>query len=127
MSLVVRCDWQDCDEEVELSPWYDPTASVAKIIDLGWAVDDVDVLGERTPVFLAADTPPATLADVDLEALRDAMAASIEKAAADDPVALRRRIVELEKAVGAKSAQAEPCGHGAFPVTVRVYDLEAPP
>lgn len=39
----------------------------------------------------------ATLADVDLSAIRGQMAATIEKAKADDPKALRARIAELEK------------------------------
>lgn len=41
---------------------------------------------------------PATLADVDLGALRGEMAATIEKAKADDPKELKRRIAELEAA-----------------------------
>jgi hypothetical protein len=40
---------------------------------------------------------PKKLATVDLEAVRAAMAASIEKAKADDPVLLRKRIAELER------------------------------
>lgn len=41
---------------------------------------------------------PKVLADVDIAAVRTQMAATIEKAKEDDPRALRRRIVELEKA-----------------------------
>lgn len=51
-----------------------------------------------TPKAGETRVEPRVLAPVDLEALRDAMAASIEKAAADDPAALRARIRELEKA-----------------------------
>jgi uncharacterized protein len=40
---------------------------------------------------------PATLADVDLASLKERMAATLERAAADDPKALRKRIAELEK------------------------------
>lgn len=40
---------------------------------------------------------PATLKDVDLEALGKAMAETIERAAAEDPKALRKRVAELEK------------------------------
>lgn len=40
---------------------------------------------------------PATLADVDLAGLKEQMAATIERAAADDPKALRKRIAELER------------------------------
>lgn len=42
---------------------------------------------------------PKQMAAVDLEALRVRMAATIEKAKADDPKALRARIVELERAM----------------------------
>jgi uncharacterized protein len=44
---------------------------------------------------------PATIADIDLGALRDRMAAVVEKAARDDPAVLRGRIVELERALAA--------------------------
>lgn len=48
----------------------------------------------------AKDTrPPATLADIDLAALQERMAATIEKAKADDPRELRKRIAELERAL----------------------------
>jgi uncharacterized protein len=40
---------------------------------------------------------PAKLASVDLDALRDKISATIEKAKADDPKLLRQRIVELER------------------------------
>lgn len=51
----------------------------------------------------AKDTrPPATLADIDLEGLKSRMAATIEKAKADDPRELRRQLAfvrqELQKA-----------------------------
>lgn len=42
---------------------------------------------------------PKNLADVDLNALKKQMAATIEKAKADDPKALRKRIGELEQMV----------------------------
>lgn len=46
----------------------------------------------------AKDTrPPATLADIDLAALQERMAATIEKAKADDPRELRKRITDLER------------------------------
>ena len=44
---------------------------------------------------------PKTLADVDLEQLRESMAATIEKAKAEDPRELRRQIRELEQRVRA--------------------------
>jgi uncharacterized protein len=50
-----------------------------------------------TPAPGAKRHEPKTVADVDLGALKRQMAATIEKAKADDPRELRRRIVELEK------------------------------
>jgi hypothetical protein len=41
--------------------------------------------------------PPATLSDVDVSLLRDQMRDTIERAEAEDPVLLHRRIAELEK------------------------------
>lgn len=49
---------------------------------------------------------PRKLADVDLEALRGQMAATIERARADDPRRLRARIAELEKELARKVAPA---------------------
>lgn len=43
--------------------------------------------------------PPANLADVNLDAIREAMAATIEKAEANDPKHLQKRIRELERTV----------------------------
>jgi hypothetical protein len=48
---------------------------------------------------------PKNLADVDLGALTKQMAATIEKAKANDPKLLRQRIAELERA--AKTAPAQ--------------------
>lgn len=50
---------------------------------------------------------PKNLADVDLEALKKQMAATIEKAKNDDPKLLRKRIAELEKEKG-KTSAADP-------------------
>ena len=47
---------------------------------------------------------PKTMADVDLDAFRQRMADTIEKAKAEDPKELRRRIAELEREVKAPSA-----------------------
>jgi uncharacterized protein len=44
---------------------------------------------------------PATLADIDLGALQGRMEAVVEKAAQDDPKALRRRIADLERRLAA--------------------------
>jgi hypothetical protein len=49
----------------------------------------------------------ATLADIDLSALGDRMAAVVEKAARDDPAKLRRRIAELERKLTSVPAAAE--------------------
>jgi uncharacterized protein len=49
---------------------------------------------------------PKTVADVDLEALKRQMAATIEKAKADDPRELRKKIVELEKQLKSKIVPA---------------------
>jgi len=52
---------------------------------------------------------PATLADVDIEGLRAQMSDTIERAEADDPKLLKRRIRELEHALeAAKRAQPKP-------------------
>ncbi len=59
-----------------------------------------------TPVLLEGAAPAATLADVDLEALRTRMATTIEKAKADDPAELRKRIAQLERELKAKPAAA---------------------
>jgi uncharacterized protein len=50
-----------------------------------------------TPKVGQKITPPKTLADVDLGSLKQLLAATIEKAKADDPRELRRRIAELER------------------------------
>lgn len=47
---------------------------------------------------------PRVLADVDLDALKTEMAATIEKARADDPKLLRARIAELERELRARDA-----------------------
>ncbi len=51
---------------------------------------------------------PKSLADVDLEAVRRQMAATLERAKADDPRELRRRIAELEQQLRAKPKPADP-------------------
>jgi hypothetical protein len=50
---------------------------------------------------------PKERADVDLEALRRQMAATVERAKASDPAALRKRIAELERDLFAKGEEAE--------------------
>lgn len=55
-----------------------------------------------TPKVGDVKQEPAKLADVDLNTLRTAMATTIEKAKADDPKTLKKRIAELEKEVKEK-------------------------
>jgi hypothetical protein len=64
---------------------------------------------------------PKQRADVDLEALRRQMAATVERAKASDPALLRKRIAELERQVSARPAAAPPVP----PKEVRVPVLEA--
>lgn len=60
---------------------------------------------------------PKQLADVDLEALRRQMSATIERAKADDPKELRRRIGVLERELAARRAT---------PPATEVHRLEVP-
>lgn len=57
-----------------------------------------------TPKIGMARAEPKRLADVDLEQLRERMAATIERAKADDPRELRKRIASLETQVRSKVA-----------------------
>jgi hypothetical protein len=59
-----------------------------------------------TPKVGAKVHAPKALAEVDLAGLRDRMATTIERAKADDPKELRRRIAELEKQLATKPAAA---------------------
>lgn len=61
-----------------------------------------------TPKVGAARVEPKAIAAVDLDGLRSRIASTIEKAEADDPKALRKKIAELQKAVVAKPAAAAP-------------------
>jgi hypothetical protein len=49
-----------------------------------------------------ANKKPATLADVDLSALREQMTATIEKAKAEDPRELRKQVADLKKQLALK-------------------------
>jgi len=71
--------------------------------------------GSATPEF-GTEVPAGKLAPIDLEKLRVTMAATIERAKADDPKAPRARIAELE----AQTAKHEP-----ERVEVPVFDEEA--
>jgi hypothetical protein len=56
-----------------------------------------------TPTMDSAAQRPATLADIDLGAILDRMEAVAEKAANDNPAALRKRIAVLERQLAAKA------------------------
>lgn len=58
-----------------------------------------------TPKVGQKPRPPATLADVDLGEISAAMEETIEKAKADDPRALRAKIADLTKQLGARPAE----------------------
>lgn len=72
-----------------------------------------------TPAFDQA-RPPATLADIDLGALQGRMEAVAEKAAQDDPKALRRRIADLERKLAAARREIKPAEPERIEVTVEV-------
>lgn len=61
-----------------------------------------------TPKAGQKRTAPRSLAEVDLAALKEAMAETIERAKADDPKALRIRIAELERELAAERAKPVP-------------------
>lgn len=61
-----------------------------------------------TPRFGVKLEAPKVLADVDVEALREAMKTVVEEVEKDDPAPLRRRIAELERLVAAKPAAPPP-------------------
>jgi hypothetical protein len=61
-----------------------------------------------TPTAGARPVAPKRMADVDLEALKGRMAATIEKAKADDPKELRRQIADLKKQLAAPAAIPAP-------------------
>jgi hypothetical protein len=56
-----------------------------------------------TPTGASRNRSPATLADVDLGAIKDKMASTIEKAKAEDPRELRKKIAELERELRSRS------------------------
>lgn len=60
-----------------------------------------------TPTHRAQAVAPKTLAPADLEQLGDTIRATVEKAKADDPKELRRKVVELERQL-AKAQQDAP-------------------
>lgn len=73
----------------------------------------------RTPEAGAAVAEPEHMAPVDLDVLRSRIAATIERAKADDPKELRKRIVELERQLKA-APKIEP------QIVERVVRVEVP-
>ncbi len=59
-----------------------------------------------TPKVGQAKRQPRSLADIDLGAIKEAMADTIERAKADDPAELRKRIRDLERRLAAAPAAA---------------------
>jgi len=97
----------------------------------GWPTNDgiferVHVLPIET--FDSAATPkpgekriePKTLADVDLDVLKERMAATIEKAKADDPRELRKQIAQLQKEKRALETRTPIAQMKAEPVIERI-------
>jgi hypothetical protein len=77
-----------------------------------------------TPKMGASAQAPATLADIDLAAVKMRMAATIEKAKAEDPRELRRRIAELEWDLKHRKTVVEPAGR---PIeTIKEQRVEVP-
>jgi hypothetical protein len=64
---------------------------------------------------------PKNLADVDLDALKGQMAATIEKAKADDPRELRKQIVELKRQVASEQKRV---GTKTVPETTKAANAE---
>lgn len=74
-----------------------------------------------TPKVGQARRAPATLADVDLAAIKEQMADTIEKAKADDPAELRKQLAEARRELAsAINRQSEPV------VEVQVERVEVP-
>ncbi len=74
-----------------------------------------------TPTVGVKARPPATLADVDLAGLRTLMASTIEKAKADDPRELRKKIRELELLLKTKGSVEVQVVEKVVRVEVPVY------
>jgi hypothetical protein len=70
-------------------------------------VDPIETFDSgATPAPGEKRVEPKERADVDLEALRRQMAATVERVQANDPAALRRRVAELERDLAKKPAAA---------------------
>lgn len=71
-----------------------------------------------TPKVGAKVKAPKRLAEVDIEKLRDRLAATIERVKADDPHELRKRIAELEKQIRQRTPETK--------IETRVERVEVP-
>lgn len=58
-----------------------------------------------TPKVGGKPRPPATLAEVDIDSIKDAMAETIEKQKAEDPKHLRKEVVRLERELAKLAAE----------------------
>lgn len=70
-----------------------------------------------TPAVSGERRPVAHMSDLDLDALREQMAETVERAEADDPKALRKRLAEAERKLAALDAR---------PVETTVERVEVP-
>jgi hypothetical protein len=80
----------------------------------------------RTPAPGEKRVEPKTLADVDLDALKKRMAATIERAKAEDPRELRRRIKELEATLAQANAIAQRIDQKLDRVKIKEKRVETP-
>lgn len=65
----------------------------------------------KTPEAGAVAGRPASMATPNLELLTAQIKATIEKARADNPIELKRRVAELEKKLKQAESATKPCGH----------------
>jgi hypothetical protein len=99
------------------SPGWPDERGIFKRIEVG-RIETFD--SGATPKPGERRVTPKTVADVDLEAFRREMAATIEKAKADDPRELRRRIAALEGELRTKATHNVPTQVSSQPKRVEV-------
>lgn len=97
----------------------------------GWLNDDPQkVRFQRRTTFDSGATPevgkstvrPATVADVDLAALGEQIAATVERVKADDPEALRAEIERLKQVAARVSREAAAAARTPTPEAERAYE-----
>lgn len=74
-----------------------------------------------TPAIGAVAVEPRILAPVDLDRIRDQLAATVERIKADDPKELRRTIADLRKRLSAAERRGETQASPAEPIVVVEY------